>query len=191
MANQDAPFGLRAVKMIGGAPFPGGQSRYRIAAAYGTKIHTGDLVKQVTGGTIERHANGDTVPLVGVFNGCTFTNADGETVFSQFYPAGSETDIIAFVIDNPLVVFEAQADAAVPVTDLFGNFDLTMTAGDDNTGQSKAVINVTSGATDSDHPVKVFDISEDPSNSDITAANVNVLCTIQNHVYGVKAAGLA
>ena len=86
MANQDAPFGLRAVKMIGGAPFPGGQSRYRIAAAYGTKIHTGDLVKNVTGGTIERHANGEEVTMVGVFNGCTFTNEDEETVLSRLYP---------------------------------------------------------------------------------------------------------
>ena len=38
MANKDAAFGLRPVKMIGGAPWTGGQSRYRIAANYGTSI---------------------------------------------------------------------------------------------------------------------------------------------------------
>ena len=31
MANQDAAFGMRPVGRIGGMPFTGGQSRYRIA----------------------------------------------------------------------------------------------------------------------------------------------------------------
>ena len=48
MANQDAAFGMRPLKMIGGAPFHGGQSRYRIAANYGTNIFQGDMVAQVT-----------------------------------------------------------------------------------------------------------------------------------------------
>ena len=38
MANQDAAFGMRPVGRIGGMPFTGGQSRYRIAANYGTSI---------------------------------------------------------------------------------------------------------------------------------------------------------
>jgi hypothetical protein len=32
MANKDAAFGLRPVRMMGGAPYSGGQSRYRIAS---------------------------------------------------------------------------------------------------------------------------------------------------------------
>ena len=31
MANKDLAFGMKPVKMIGGAPYSGGQSRYRIA----------------------------------------------------------------------------------------------------------------------------------------------------------------
>ena len=62
MANQDAAFGMRPLKMIGGAPFHGGQSRYRIAANYGTAIFQGDMVAQVTGGGVEVHADGGTVP---------------------------------------------------------------------------------------------------------------------------------
>ena len=69
MANQDAAFGMRPVGRIGGMPFTGGQSRYRIAANYGTSIFQGDMVAQVTGGTVEVHADGGTVPIVGVFNG--------------------------------------------------------------------------------------------------------------------------
>jgi hypothetical protein len=50
MANKDAAFGLRPVRMMGGAPYSGGQSRYRIASGLSGKIFNGDLVKQVTGG---------------------------------------------------------------------------------------------------------------------------------------------
>ncbi len=31
MANKDAAFGLKPARTMGGAPFSGGQSRYRIA----------------------------------------------------------------------------------------------------------------------------------------------------------------
>ena len=106
MANQDAAFGMRPVRMIGGGPYTGGQSRYRIAANYGTAIFQGDMVAQVTGGTVEVHADGGTVPIVGVFNGCSFTDpTTGEQKFSNFYPASTNaSDIIAFVIDDPNVV---------------------------------------------------------------------------------------
>jgi hypothetical protein len=72
MANKDASFGLKPVKMIGGAPYNGGQSRYRIASnLWNCVFIQGDLVMQVTGGGIEIHAVGGTVPLIGVFNGCS------------------------------------------------------------------------------------------------------------------------
>jgi hypothetical protein len=76
MANQDAAFGLRPVKRIGGTPYTGGQSRYRIAANYGTAIFQGDLVMQVTGGGVEIHADGGTVPIVGVFNGRVYCHGN-------------------------------------------------------------------------------------------------------------------
>ena len=52
MANKDAAFGMSPSRMIGGSPYTGGQSRYRIAANYGTSIFQGDMVAQVTGGTV-------------------------------------------------------------------------------------------------------------------------------------------
>jgi hypothetical protein len=194
MANKDAAFGLRPVKMIGGAPWTGGQSRYRIAANYGTSIFQGDMVMQVTGGTVEIHADGGTVPIVGVFNGCQYTDpTTGEQVFSNYYPASTNaSDIIAFIVDDPMVVFEVQADAAFPIADLFGNFDIVYTtAGSTVTGISGAELNVSDGGTGTTLSVKAIDISEDPENSDVSSANTNVLVTIQNHIFGVKGAGLA
>jgi hypothetical protein len=194
MANQDAAFGLRPVKRIGGTPFTGGQSRYRIAANYGTSIFQGDMVAQVTGGGVEIHADGGTVPIVGVFNGCKYTDpTSGEQVFSNYYPASTNaSDIIAFIIDDPMVVFEIQANTAFPIADLLGNFDIVYTsAGSTKSGIAGAELDVATGATTAGLPLKVIDISEDPENDDVSSANTNVYCVIQNHVFGVKAAGLA
>ena len=194
MANKDAAFGMKPVRMIGGAPYTGGQSRYRIAANYGTSIFQGDMVAQVTGGTVEVHADGGTVPVVGVFNGCQYTDpTSGEQVYSNYYPASTNAaDIIAFIIDDPDVVYEVQADDTFPVADLFGNFDIVYTsAGSTMTGISGAELDVTTGATNTNLPIKAIDISEDPNNSDTGAANTNVLVVIQNSIFGVKGAGLA
>ena len=194
MANQDAAFGLRPIGRIGGTPYTGGQSRYRIAANYGTAIFQGDMVMQVTGGTVEIHADGGTVPIVGVFNGCQYTDpTTGEQRFSNFYPASTNaSDLIAFIIDDPMVVFEVQADAAFPVADLFGNFDVVYTsAGSTTTGISGSELKVSDGGTATTLSLKAIDISEDPENSDVASANTNVKVVIQNHIFGVKGAGLA
>jgi len=195
MANKDAAFGLRPSRMMGGAPYSGGQSRYRIGTSLAGAIFQGDLVKQVTGGGIERAAASSTVPVVGVFNGCQYTDpTTGEQVFKNYYPGGvAASDIIAFVIDDPSVVFEVQADAAFPVADLFGNFDIVdnATTGDVKSGRSNLELDVTTGATTTTLPLKAIDISQDPDNDDVASANTNVLVVIQNHIMGVKSAGLA
>lgn len=194
MANKDASFGMRPVKMMGGSPWTGGTSRYRIAANYGTAIYTGDMVMQVTGGTVEIHADGGTVPIVGVFMGCQYTDpTSGEQVFSAYYPASTNaSDIIAFIVDDPNVVFEIQADDTFPIADLFGNFDIVYTnSSSTQSGLSGAELDVTTGATTAGLPLKAIDISEDPDNSDVASANTNVLVVIQNHICGQKGAGLA
>ena len=194
MANKDAAFGMKPVRMIGGAPYTGGQSRYRIAANYDTSIFQGDMVTQVTGGHIALHADGGVVPVVGVFNGCQYTDpTSGEQVYKNYYPANTNaSDLIAFVVDDPMVVFEIQAAIAFPIADLFGNFDIVYTtAGSTLSGVSGAELQVTDGGTATTLPVKAIDISEDPTNSDVASAHTNVLVVIENHVYGVKGAGLA
>ena len=99
MANQDAAFGSSTVKRIGGTPYTGGQSRYIIAANYGTDIFQGEMVMQVTGGGVEVHADGGTVPIVGVFNGCRYTDPTTKNdTFSNYYPASTNAaDVEAFI----------------------------------------------------------------------------------------------
>lgn len=195
MANKDAPFGLRPVRMMGGEPYSGGQSRYRIASGATTPIYQGDLVTQLTAGVLGRHAATGTVPIVGVFNGCSYTDpTSGEQVFKNYYPGSiSASDIVASVIDNPNVVFEVQSDAALPVADLFGNFDIVdgSPVGDTKSGRSNTELDVTTGATTATLPLKALDISQDPDNSDVSSTNTNAYVVIQNHIAGQKGAGLA
>ena len=160
MANQSEKFGLRPYKSLNGAPWNGAQNRYTIAANYGTAIFQGDLVKQLTGGTVSRAAASSTVPVVGVFNGCQFTDPTSkEVTFSNHYPGSvAAADIIAFIIDDPDVVFEVQADDTFPVADLFGNFDIVdqSTTGDTSSGRSNVELDVTTGATTTTLPLKLL-----------------------------------
>jgi len=191
MANLDAPFGLRPARTSISSQQ---QNRYRIAANYNTSIFQGDLVAMVTGGGIERVAAGGSGLILGVFNGCEYTDpSTGKPRFSNHYPASTNAaDIIANVIDDPNAVFEIQADAAFPVTDLAGNYDILATAGDTVSGTSRIELEVgTADSTVATLPLKAIDISQDPENSDTSSANTNVIVKINNHLFSGGTAGLA
>jgi hypothetical protein len=194
MANKDAAFGLRLARSGNGSDLQNMQNKYRIASGYGTAIFQGDMVKVVTGGGIERFADGDSGPILGVFNGCRFTDpSTSKERFSNHYPASTAAaDIEAFIIDAPHAVYEIQAEDTFPVADLFGNFDIVnATAGDTVSGISRAELDVTTGATTATLPLKAIDISQDPENSDVSSANTNVIVMINNHLFSAGTAGLA
>ena len=194
MANKDAAFGLRLARSGNGSDLQNMQNKDRIASGYGTAIFQGDMVKVVTGGGIERFADGDSGPILGVFNGCRFTDpSTSKERFSNHYPASTAAaDIEAFIIDAPHAVYEIQADDTFPVADLFGNFDIVnATAGDTVSGISRAELDVTTGATTATLPLKAIDISQDPENSDVSSANTNVIVMINNHLFSAGTAGLA
>lgn len=192
MSNYDAPFGLRPSRTSISSQQ---QNRYRIASGYATAIYQGDMVKMVTGGGIERVAAGDGGLVLGVFNGCNYTDpTTGKPTWSNYYPGGvAAADIIADVIDDPNATFEVQADAAFPVADLAGNFDIVDNSpvGDTTSGGSRAELDVTTGATTATLPLKAIDISQDPENSDVSSANTNVIVKINNHLFSAGTAGLA
>ncbi len=193
MANKDAAFGLRPARMMNGSAFMNQQNRYRIANNASGAIFQGDLVEALTAGTIGVKAAGETDAVLGVFNGCRYTDpVSGKETFSNYYPGSiAAADIEAFVIDAPDVVYEIQADAAMPVTDLFGNFDIVVGTGDTKSGMSRTEIGVSTGAVTATLPLKAIDISQDPENSDTGSANTNVMVVINNHLLSAGTAGLA
>jgi hypothetical protein len=165
MANNDAPFGLRYVRNVQGKYNNSGQSRYRITtgdATNTTNIYQGDIVTQNTAGIVTRIARADggsatSDIIVGVFNGCFYTDpTTSKPTWSNYWPGNAATDAIAFIYDDPFDVFEVQADAAFPVADLFGNFDIVDNTGtgSSDSGISYVELDVTTGATTATLPMK-------------------------------------
>jgi hypothetical protein len=79
---------------------------------------------------------------VGVFVGCSYVNAQGQTVFSQYYPASS-LNAVAFVIDDDRTVFQVQSAGSVTQAALGANVFFSTSAvatGSTTTGNSTASV---------------------------------------------------
>ena len=192
MANVSEKFGLRPYRKLDGTPLVGAQNRYTIASGYATAIYQGDLVEPLGSGNIQKHGANTSDAVVGVFNGCFYTDPTTQKpTFSNFYPGGiAASDITAFVIDDPDAVFLVDADAAFTRADLYKNYSVTNTTGVTATGISKAQLDVSVSGITATFAIQAIDISQDPDNSDTTTANANVLVRINNHFYR-SGAGIA
>ena len=185
MSNQVEKFGLRPYRKLDGTPLVGAQNRYTIASNYATAIYQGDMVEPLASGNIQKHGANTSDAVVGVFNGCFYTDPTTQKpTYSNFYPGGiAASDITAFIVDDPDAVFLMDADATFARADLFKNYSVTNTTGVTQTGMSKQQLDVSVSGTASTFAVQAIDISQDPENSDTGSANANILVRINNHFY--------
>ena len=167
-----APYGLKPINLIGGQVFAGATRQLVIAnttgTGYGTSIFYGDVVKLVSGGTIEKDTGTSTATPVGVFMGCQYISAvTGQLTFSQYYPASlavkSGTEIQAFVADDPDQLFKvvlvagttADGNGLTPAylgrTVIGSNAALVQNTGSTVTGDSKVGIDRKSTRLNSSH----------------------------------------
>ena len=192
MPNVLERFGLRPSRQLNGSPFINAQNRYRIASGNSTAIFQGDLVKPLASGTISRYVANTSDTVVGVFNGCFYTDPTTQKpTFKNFLPSSiNASDLVAFVIDAPDTVFEVNANAVFGVADIFKNFSINNVTGNTATGISLVQLDVANSGTDSTFLVQAIDISGDVFNSDVTVSNANILVRINNHAYKAATAGL-
>jgi len=193
MPNVVEQYGLKPSRQLNGSPFINAQNRYRIAANNSTAIFQGDLVKPLDSGNISRAIAGDADQVVGVFNGCFYTDPTTQKpTFKNYYPGSiNASDIIAMVIDGPDTVFEIKADATFVVADLFKNYSITNVTGATQTGISKVTLDVSESGTAGTFVVQAIDISQDVFNSDVNvSSNVGVLVRINNHFFRQGGTGL-
>tara|TARA_R100000988_G_scaffold75555_1_gene40014 strand:- start:236 stop:820 length:585 start_codon:yes stop_codon:yes gene_type:complete len=194
MANKDAPFGFRPAKMLGGAPFNNGQTSYGIASGYNTNIFTGDAVELHTDGTVTVGAAAAT-NLIGVFNGCFYTDSTGKPTYSKYWPADTvASDAVAFVIDNPNVIFVAQEDStdigASWPANRGSNADLVSThAGSVKTGRSGQELD-SSTITAATAQFRIIDLDTDEYNNESSSANGNYLVRINEGLHYANTAGI-
>ena len=185
MANVAEKFGLRPYRKLDGTPLVGAQNRYSIASKHTTAIFQGDLVIPLTAGTIDRHTANNSTAVLGVFNGCFYTDPTTQKpTFRNSYPGSIvASDITAFVVDDPDAVFLMDADAAFTRADLYQNYSVTTGGGNTTTGISEVQLDVSVSGTNASFVIQAIDISQDPDNSDTTTANANVLVRINKHFY--------
>jgi hypothetical protein len=195
MANKDAPFGLRPAALLGGGAYTGGQREYEISNGDTTSIYQGDIVKGLTTGYIKRMAASDGGLVVGVFNGCQFTDSStGKPRWSNHWTGDSAvtSEVRAYVVDDPNIICEVQADAAFTIAGVFANYDIVDNSGtgSDNSGISFAELDVGTAGTTASLPLKALAVSTDPDNSDTSTANTNVVVMINNHFASAGTTGL-
>ena len=185
MANVSEKFGLRPYRKLDGTPLVGAQNRYTIASGQTTAIFQGDMVIPLANGNIDRHTAGTSAAVVGVFNGCFYTDPTTQKpTYRNYYPGGiAASDITAFVVDDPDAVFLVDANAAFTRAGLFANYSVTNTTGVTQTGLSKVQLNVATAGTATTFAVQAIDISQDPDNSDTATSNANILVRINNHFF--------
>jgi hypothetical protein len=192
MANTAEKFGLRPYRSLNGASWNNAQNRYTISDNNSTAIYQGDLVIAEADGEISRHVAGNSAAIVGVFNGCTYTDPVAKKpVFSNYYPGLiNVSDIVAYVVDDPETVFLINADQSFARTDVFANYSVDGGTGNTKTGISEVQLDVSSADTLNYLALQAIDISQDPANSDQTSVNTNVLVRINNHFYKGGTTGL-
>lgn len=114
-----APYGLKPINLIGGAPFAGATIQLPIQYGDSVSIYYGDIVK-ITQGFISRisvSTGSGGAGMIGVFLGCTFTNpATGQKQYQQSWPGGTLAgDAMAYVSDDPNAVYKAVVCSATTV----------------------------------------------------------------------------
>lgn len=181
MANRDNPMGLRPAYHLTGGVIR--QQVYSIASAYDTGIWSGDLVHVVsTSRNIEAGDGAGDAPFIGVFAGCEYSDTSGNKIFSRQWLASTATlgsvDAVAYVYDDPNIVWIIQADGALAVTDVWRQADLAYTAGSTVTGQSKTELDYSNLGTGKNfHVYGIYDHPENTAGS----TNVDVLVLINEH----------
>ena len=176
MPNVDAAFGFVPIRhMSGNAPRT---NRYTIASGFAENIFKGDLVIIINTGVITAHSPAE-VNNIGVFDGCSYTAADGSYVYSEYWPTGTvATDIIAYVYDCPYTVFKVQSAGTTAQANIGNCADVVAGAGSTITGQSGFSTNGTMAATAA--TVKILALHETPDNA--FGANAVMEVLINEHI---------
>ena len=202
MANPDAPFGLKPVRYVSGAPYNGACNLYYVPSTYATALFVGDpVVMTGTSNTTEylgheagtlmevnKATAGDGNAITGVIVG--FTSDDRSD--SVYNPASTERGVL--VADDPGLLFHIRDDgaAALAATSVGLNAVLIYThSGDTVYGISGVELDTNSDApaADASNQLQIMRLAPIPGNTIGTHAVWEVRIT--NHsLRGESVAGV-
>jgi len=172
MSSTSAPFGLRP------AFHPSGLDRAQalangIPSAYNTAILKGQPVRYQTtaiGGTLGTILPATTSGAwVGAFAGVEWTDTTGRRRVSNYWPASTAYQTgscVAYFYNDPLIVYEIQADGSVAQTAIGDEADLSnTTAGSNVTGLSQCTLSSTLAGAGNSAQMRIVDIAPYPDNA--------------------------
>ena len=160
-----AAYGLKPVKRVDGMPYAGATRLYKIdPAGEATNLFYGQVVNIGADGYIAlctatgadattNNLGGSGVGAIGVFVGCEYVNAQGQVIYSQYYPSGTANggDIVAYVVDDPNALFMAELDDTATQTMVGTNTTFataqTTSTGSTTTGVSNSQLDATVATT--------------------------------------------
>ena len=166
MATTAAPYGARPIGTLSASGSFTSKTRHLpIITTYGTQISNGDFVKLVASGNIEKDAGTTALTAVGIFLGCSYTDpTTSQKTFSNWWPASNAaTDAMAYVLDDPFVVFQMQSDASLETTDRGLNAAVVVTAGDTTFGKSRNALDGSTPDVTATLPLRIIDFVDGPS----------------------------
>lgn len=205
MANIDAAFGLRPIKRRNGASYHVAATPYYVPAAYATALFIGDpVVKTGTSNTtavtapdagsfapgmlpaINKATAGDGNPITGVIIGFSPMPNDLSKIYN---PASTER--IAYVADDPDLIFEVQADGSVAATDVGANANLIFTnSGSTYTGQSGVELNTAAMTADASNQLTILKVADEQGRNELGTAWTVLEVRINNHTEVPGAIGI-
>ncbi len=184
MANMSGNFGFRPIQQVGSGYNSSGTNEYVIANNEGSALFQGDPVILVANGAIDIGSTAG-AELIGVFNGCFYTDPTTQKpTFSNYYPGSiAADDIVAYVFDDPNKQFEVKIDDSNGGQAQVGsNANIaTYSAGSTINGISNVALDGSSFTTNAGANLRVVRLSSDVENSDYTTANANIVVKINLH----------
>ena len=197
MANQDAPFGFKAVGGMGSSYETQGTSKYQINDNWTNAIFQGDLLGMGDGSATDRAGTTSVAGFVfgsiaattinfGVFNGCDYIDpTTAKPTWKAYYPGAvniTTGKINAYCFDNPQQLYEVQTAGTLTQASVGKLADQnTYAAGSTLSGLSAMELSGT--AATSTAQWRIIRLSEDPDNSDVSSANSNWIVRLNESIY--------
>ena len=160
MSATAAPFGLRPMGNLG-ENFNGSFRQYPILSTESTRICYGDIVKLNDAGTtttIQKDTGTTSATPIGIFLGCRFIDVSTKQLtFSQQWSGAAHTEGMAYVADDPNILFTIQADGTVNDDDLAANCALVQGTSSADLSISRVSLDISTAATTASLPIRIVD----------------------------------
>lgn len=166
MSATNAPFGMRPSYHMSGGTIRNRSLKNGLSAAYANNIYSGQPVKLVTGGVINE-VTSTSDEFVGSFDGVTYTPTGDRPRVANYWPGGTAFvagSMTVFFYDDPMIVYDIQADGTVAQTAIAGGTEFTnLTAGSTETGLSACTCSNTIAGS-GNKQMRIIDLAGLPDN---------------------------